>query len=125
MHTEGDKKFCPAEAQENVSEPQQEIYPSFYVDRVLESGNVRSRHAGSGVMDLTRRAQELDRIEDLMYRISRGIVQDFPEFQMEDLFDELFYQIKRAKDSTRSLDRLRGMEERAYHLFQNYKNMMF
>lgn len=125
MHTEGDKKFCPAEAQEDIPKMQQETYPSFYADRVLESGNVRSRHAGSGVMDLTRKAQELDRIEDLMYRISRGIVQDFPEFQMEDLFDELFYQIKRAKDSTRSLDRLRGMEERAYHLFQNYKNMMF
>ena len=124
MHNEQDKKFCPQEAQEDFP-ASQETYPSFYVDRVLESGNVRSRHAVSDVMDLTRRAQELDRIEDLMYRISRGIVQDFPEFQMEDLFDELFYQIKRAKDSTRSLDRLRGMEERAYHLFQNYKNMMF
>lgn len=122
MHTEGDKKFYQKEAEEDIPSSQ-ETYPSFYVDRVLESGNVRSRHAFSDVMDLTRRAQELDRIDDLMHQISRGIIQEFPEFQMDKLFDELFYRIKRLQGSTRYSDRLERMEERAYRLFQNYQNM--
>ncbi|SFB93639.1 hypothetical protein SAMN02745150_01379 [Brevinema andersonii] len=123
MHNEQDKKFCPQEAQEDLPKMQQEAYPSFYVDRILEAGNPIIRHALNDVMDSTRRDRELDRIEDLMHQISRGIIQEFREFEMEHLFEELFYSLKRAQGSTQYPDRLSRMEKKAYHLLQNYQNM--
>lgn len=110
MHTEGDKKFCPAEAQENVSEPQQEIYPSFYVDRVLESPEMKEYP----------RQRIIEKLLSSIYRsMDKGL-----DYETEDLFDELFYQIKRAQRTTGGFNPvLSSIELKAQMLYDKYKNM--
>lgn len=110
MHNEQDKKFCRKEAQENVSEPQQEAYPSFYVDRVLEAPAMKEYP----------RQRIIEKLLSSIYRsMDKGL-----DYETEDLFEELFYQIKRAQRTTGGFNPvLSSIELKAQMLYDRYKNM--